>query len=157
MSLNVYHALLVSGQDFDTCARRVLHFFASTQLVRYDDIHIIREESCSAQSEKFQPLLELVIRRNRDRLKALLADLQTEGYTETASLLDLPQGFLSKTLHTIAHMEDGFFGIDAAFFDVDEFSLRLTSRRRQLINDQPEQCWLVNIRARSRDGGGFES
>ncbi len=157
MSLNVQHSFLVTGQNLDACITRLHHFFETTQLVRYDDIQTIREKSCPAQSEKFSLLLDQALQKNRDRLKALLDDLQVEGYTDITSLINLPQGFLSKTLHTIAHMEDGFFGIDAAFFDVDESSLRLTGRRRQLINDHPEECWLVTIKARSMDGDGFES
>ena len=78
------------------------------------------------------------------------------GYTTLADLLNLPQGYHSKILHTIAHMEDGFFGIDAGFFDLDELSYRLSEQRKGEIQQQPDRCWLLTIAASVTDSGGFE-
>lgn len=156
MNLRVSHTILVSGTDLSACEKRVLRFFDTTQLVHYDDIRIIREHSCSALDPTFQSLLDKALEKNRERLKSLLAELQAEGYTTLADLVDLPQGYLSKILHTLAHMEDGFFGIDADFFDLDESSYRLSRRRELEIRRQPGNCWLLSVAASSTGGNGFE-
>lgn len=156
MNLRVSHTLLISGEDLDSCIKRALHFFDTTQLVHYDNINIIKEQSCSALSESFQTLLDKALQENRNRLQGLLAELQADGYTTLSDLLDLPQGFHSKILHTIAHMEDGFFGIDAGFFDLDESSYRVSKRRKLKIQQQPDRCWLLTIAASSTGGNGFE-
>jgi len=156
MNLRVRHTLLVSGEDLAACTRRALHFFETTQLVHYDDIRVIEEHSCSARSRSFQTLLDEALQKNRERLKSLLAELQAEGYTTLIDLLDLPQGYQSNILHTIAHMEDGFFGIDAGFFDLDESSYRVSDQRQLEIRQQPDRCWLLTIAASSTGGNGFE-
>ena len=156
MNLRVCHTLLISGENLAACTRRALHFFDTTQLVHYDDINIVKNQSCSAQSDIFQPLLDEALQKNRDQLQDLLGELQADGYTTIADLLDLPQGFQSKILHTIAHMEDGFFGIDAEFFDLDESSYRLSERRKLEIRQQPDTCWLLTVAASSTGGNGFE-
>ncbi len=156
MTLHVSHTLLVTGNDLEACSRRALHFFNTSQLIRYDDVTIIKERSCSAISDTFQSLLTAALEENRDKLKGLLGELQEEGFTTLADLLHLPQGFHSKILHTVAHMEDGFFGIDAHFFDLDESSYRLSEKRKKEIDQQPERCWLLTIEASSSNSGGFE-
>ncbi len=156
MNLLVCHTLLISGKDLAACTKRALHFFKTTQLVHYDDIKIIEERCCSARSELFQTLLDEALLKNRERLKSLLAELQDDGYTTLIDLLDLPQGYQSKILHTIAHIEDGFFGIDAGFFDLDESSYRVSERRKLEIRQQPDRCWLLTIAASSTGGNGFE-
>jgi len=156
MNLRVRHTLLVSGEDLVFCTRRALHFFETTQLVHYDDIRVIEECSCSARSESFRTLLAEALQENRNRLENMLAELEADGYTTITDLLDLPQGYQSKILHTIAHMEDGFFGIDAGFFDLDESSYRVSERRKLEIRHQPDRCWLLTIAASSTGGNGFE-
>ncbi len=156
MNFHVCHTLLVSGEDLAACTKRVLHFFKTTQLVHYDDIKIIEERCCSARSGSFQTLLDEALLKNRERLKSLLAELQDDGYTTLTDLLDLPQGYQSKILHTIAHIEDGFFGIDAGFFDLDESSYRVSERRKVEIRQQPDSCWLLTIAASSTGENGFE-
>ncbi len=156
MNLRVRHTLLVSGEDLAACTKRALHFFETTQLVHYDDIRILEECSCSARSESFQTLLDEALQENRKRLKSLLTELEADGYTTLIDLLDLPQGYQSKILHTIAHIEDGFFGIDAGFFDLDESSYRVSERRKLEIRQQPDRCWLLTIAASSTGGNGFE-
>ncbi len=156
MNLRVRHTLLVSGENLAACTKRALHFFETTQLVHYDNIRILKEYSCSARSESFRTLLDEALQENRTRLKSLLAELQADGYTTLTDLLDLPQGYQSKILHTIAHIEDGFFGIDAGFFDLDESSYRISERRRVEIRQQPDSCWLLTIAASSTGGNVFE-
>ena len=156
MSFQASHTLLVSGEDLPACTKRALHFFESTKLVHYDHIEIINKHSCSALSDRFQPLLAEALQKNRDKLKSLVAELQTEGFTTLSDMVHLPHGYHSKILHTIAHMTDGFFGIDAAFFDLDESSYQLSAKRKLEIKQQPDMCWILTIMASSTDSGGFE-
>jgi len=156
MSFQVSHTLLISGKDLPVCTRRALHFFESTQLVHYDHIKIVKKRSCSALSDQFQPLLAEALQKNQDKLKSLVEELQTDGYTTLSAMVDLPHGYHSKILHTIAHMTDGFFGIDASFFDLDESSYQLSLQRKLEISQRPDTCWLLTIKASSTDSGGFE-
>ncbi len=156
MNLHVCHTLLISGESLEACSKRAFHFFKTTQLVHYNNIKIIRERSCSARSESFRPLLDEALLKNRNRLQKLVAELEADGYTTLTDLLDLPQGYQSKILHTIAHIEDGFFGIDAGFFDLDESSYRISERRKLEIRQQPDRCWLLTIAASSTDENDFE-
>lgn len=156
MNLLVSHILLLTGNDLGSCTRRALNFFERSQLVRYDDVVIVKERSYPATADAFAPLLDQALQENRNKLEKLLQELQEEGFKRLIDLLDLPQGFHSNILHTIAHMEDGFFGIDAYFFDLDESSYRLSERRKLQLRQQPEKCWLLTIEASSTDSGGFE-
>lgn len=157
MSFRISHTLLVSGEDFEHCKKRVVHFFKQSQLVRYDEIKVISEQSCCALAAAFQPLLENSLQKNHNKLQALLKELHDCGYATLADLMHLPQGYHSKILHTIAHMEDGFFGIDARFFDIDESSYQLSQQRLETIATHPETCWLLTIEAATMDSGnGFE-
>jgi len=156
MSFQSSHTLLISGNDLSACTGRALHFLESTQLIHYDHIKIIKEHSCSALSQQFQPLLARALQKNQNRLNSLVAELQAEGFTALSEMVHLPHGYHSKILHTIAHMTDGFFGIDAAFFDLDESSYQLSAQRKLEIKQQPDKCWLLTIQASSTDSGGFE-
>lgn len=156
MSLTIRHDLLVTGPDFESCSRRVHGFFSASQLVHYDNIEIDRARSCNGAGPSFRKQLNKALTGNQQVLAQLLGELQQAGCTRLEDLLTLPQGFQSKLVHTMAHMLDGFFGIDACFFDLDEVSYRLTENRRRQLEEQPEQCWLLGITAGSQDGQGFE-
>lgn len=156
MSFKVSHTFLISGTDLPECTSRALYFFDTTQLVHYDHIQIIQEHSCSALSDNFQPLLDKALDKNHTKLETLLKDLYDAGYETIPDLLHIPHGYPSKVLHTIAHITDGFFGIDAFFFDLDHSSYRLSELRKQEIKEQPDACWLLTIKASSMDGGIFE-
>jgi hypothetical protein len=156
MSFKVSHTFLVNGPDFPVCSQRVLHFFAKTQLVHYDHIEIIPEHSCSALSASFQTLLDKALQKNHAKLEMLLEELDDAGYKTVADLLYIPHGYPSKILHTIAHITDGFFGIDAFFLDLDQSSYRLSEQRRQEIKQQPGNWWILTVKASSMDGGIFE-
>ncbi len=156
MSLTVRHTFMVTGPDLDTCGRHVRFFLDTTQLVRYDSVEIDQEHSIRSTEPRFQQELDLVVAANQAILVELLGELRQEGYRQLDDLLTLPQGFQSKLLHIVSHLLDGFFGIDSRFFDLDEDSHRLTAKRRQQIRNNPDQCWLIGITARSATKQGFE-
>jgi hypothetical protein len=156
MILFVDHDMLVSGPDLATCERHARLFFAKSQLVHYDSVEIDRQHSANGTDPRFDELLRGAIVENRRILRDLLAKLQDEGCATLEDVLELPQGFKSKLLHTISHLLDGFFGIDSRFFDIDEMSHWLTEERQRLLAEHPEQCWLLRVKAQLVYGQGFE-
>jgi hypothetical protein len=157
MILSIEHTLMVSGPDIKTCGHRVQNFFEKSQLVRYDSIEIDRQNSFNGTAPQFKELLSKTIARNHEILADLLSKLKNESCHELEDLLQLPQGFQSKLLHTMSHLLDGFFGVDSHFFDIDEISHWLTENRRKKIKESPDECWLVSVKAKSVYGEGFES
>lgn len=156
MILSIEHFMLVNGADLDSCSQRVRNFFNKSQLVHYDLVEVDREKSVHGTDPGFENALNMAIAKNHAILADLLNKLKGEGYTEMGHLLELPQGFQSKLLHTMCHLLDGFFGVDSRFFDIDEISNWLTENRRQQIHKSPEECWLIHVNAKSFYGGGFE-
>ena len=153
MSVRVTHGLLVNGTDRAYCAGRVMDFFARTPLVRYDRVDVDRRRCLANGSEGFDRLLQKYLRLNQERTAALVRDLAAEGFATLDDLIRLPQGYPSKLLHTLAHLCDGFFGIDAAFYDLDESSCQLGPGRHQWLAAHPGQCWLITVQARVVDDG----
>lgn len=156
MILNIEHDILVSGANFSTCENRVRLYFEKSQLVHYDSIEIDPSRCMNATEPDFLKLLEEGIASNRLVLTELLAKLKNEGSTELEDLINLPQGFQSKLLHTMSHLLDGFFGIDTKFYDIDEISHWITEKRREEIAQSPHTCWLLQVKAQSVYGQGFE-
>jgi len=157
MILLIEHNLLVSGPDMRTCSRHVLSFFDKSQLVHYDSVEIDPEHSARGSDPRFEELLNKAINTNKEILEELLAKIKDEGCSELDDILNLPQGFQSKMLHTISHLLDGFFGVDSRFFDIDEISHWITENRQNEMNTNPEQCWLIRVKAKSVYGQGFET
>ena len=156
MILFAEHDMLMSGPDLATCERHVRLFFAKSQLVHYDSVEIDRHHSVNGADPRFKELIQAAIAENKRILGELLSKLQEEDCATLEDLLTLPQGFKSKLLHTISHLLDGFFGIDSRFFDIDEISHWLTEARQRQLGEQPEDCWLLRIKAQMVYGQGFE-
>jgi len=157
MILLIEHDLLVSGLDMETCSGHVLSFFDKSQLVRYDSVEIDPKSSAQGSEPRFVELLNRAINTNKEILEELLVTIKDEGCSKLDDILKLPQGFQSKMLHTISHLLDGFFGVDSRFFDIDEISHWITENRQNEINTNPEQCWLIRVKAKSVYGQGFET
>ncbi len=96
------------------------------------------------------------MQKNKETVAELLAKLKEEGCSKVDDILHLPQGFQSKILHTISHLLDGFFGVDSRFFDIDEISHWITENRQNEINENPEKCWIIRVKAQLVYGEGFE-
>lgn len=156
MILSVEHTMLANGPDQATCEHRVRLFFEKSQLVHYDSIEIDSKRCINAAAPEFEQLVVEAVAGNRQVLSDLLDKLTKEGCENLQDILDLPQGFQSKLLHTMSHLLDGFFGIDSKFYDIDEISHWLTDSRRKQITESPETCWLVKVKALLNYGQGFE-
>lgn len=143
MRLDVPQWFLASARDFASARALVLRFLDRTQLVHFDAVRVVEAESCSGADHGFWPLLEQGLAGNRQVLEKLLGELRAAGVLDLKDLLSLPQGLESKIFHTMAHLLDGFFGIDSRLFILPEDSHRLSDGLRRQITELPEDFWLV--------------
>jgi hypothetical protein len=141
------HEILVRGSDFDTCKKKVLHFFEKYQLVRYSYIYILKDESLSAASPDFEGRLQKAILNNRQIVHDLIKELQGEGVITLDDLQELPQGYKSKMLHTVTHFLDGFFGIDTYFYNLEDDSHWVSEELHKKIEASPSGYWLLALEA----------
>ena len=144
--------MLVDGPDFDTCRHRVERFFARTILVKYDSVQVVAEKSCNGADPQFWQKVEQGIAENRSLAAELLAELKNAGLTDINNLADLPQGYPSKTLHTLAHLLDGFFGVDSHFYNLNDDSHWLSEPQKNKIEQSPDTHWLIHVEASSKTG-----
>ena len=149
MDLQASHEILVIGVDLETCRQKTLRFFAKNILVRYDSITIVEAESVNGEHPRFWERVEAGEAANRMTLANMLADLKAEGFQQLDDIMQLRQGYQSKIFHTIAHLLDGFFGIDSALYNLEDDSHWLSSVRRQQIQAALHTCWLLKVAGRS--------
>lgn len=147
MILEVSHRILAMVPDFSRSCRHVEGFLERTSLVHYDTVQVVAEESCPGSDQRFFPWLDQGIAENRLVLDTLLGELLATGSKELTDLARLPQGFESKILHTIAHLADGFFGIDSRFYSLPEDSHWLSPTLRSEIKNSPDDFWLIKVNA----------
>jgi hypothetical protein len=146
-SVEARHEFLVDGEDLDACARRIRTFLDSYQLVRYGSIEIVRERSLPAAEPGFSLRLDEALGENAGRVRAFLDELRQDGFERMEQLEEMPQGYQSKTLHTLTHLLDGFFGIDSFFYNLVEGSHGLTGEMRARIEAAPQGYMLVVVKA----------
>jgi hypothetical protein len=139
------HKVLVAGESFAHCTQQVHRFFDLTSLVIYDCIEVRREQSCSGLDAIFPAKLEEAVNENRRLVREFTADLEKAGVRGTADLPAVEQGFVSKTLHILAHFLDGFVGIDSHFYNLLDDSHWLPPRTAAAIIENPGRHWLVHL------------
>lgn len=147
MRLEVFHNILMIGPDAKACKDYVLRFFAKTPLVRYDSLNILESEIFPATVPEFWRRLDEGIAENRKTVSDLLAELREAGTKSLEDLLTLPQGFQSKIVHTVAHLLDGFIGIDSLFYNMVEDSHWVSDQLRQEMRENPADYWLLQVEA----------
>ena len=143
MKLEASHELLAIGPDFAAAKSYVLRFFDKTQLVRYDSVAVAADQAVSAEHATFWDRIEQGMAANRQVLAELLEELKESGVFSLGDLEELPQGYQSKTIHTVAHLLDGFFGIDTVFYNLVEDCHWLSATLRQEILADPSEYWLI--------------
>ncbi len=151
--MKVSHWMIVEGDGFSACEHRVRRFFARTDLVHYETIEISQQEALRGDSPDFIHQLDQAISANRGVVKTLLAELAAEGVRGFADLHTLEQGVASKLFHTVAHLVDGFFGIDTVCYNLEEDSHWVSAAMHERIAADPASFWLLKIRAGV--GGGI--
>lgn len=147
MTMTKTHWLLSTADNFSMARDSVRAFFKNNMLLNYDAVTIVEEDSCSAKSDEFWPALDEGLAANRQVLAGLIEDLRGEGCREIADLMVLPMGYPSKVLHIIAHLLDGFIGIDSVFYNLREDSNWLSDGLRAIIRQDPERYWLIRVEA----------
>lgn len=147
MKFKITHKILTMKPDFEKSAAHVLRFLDHTSLVQYDAVRVVAAHSCSGADARFWPSLELGQRDNRQVLTKLIGELQATGVKEFNDLQAMPQGFPSKIFHTMAHLLDGFFGIDSKFYSLQEDSHWLGDSLRKQIESTPDDFWLITVEA----------
>jgi hypothetical protein len=132
------HIFLVEAESPEQALSQVVKFLSSYQLVRYDRFEVKREEIISVHDERFWEVLEKGLQKNYEILQGFIGELKSEGYQLVDDLRSLPQGYLSKLVHLIAHFVDGFFSVDSYFYNLIEDSHFLSPylKRRILIGRQ---------------------
>jgi len=128
------HIFLVEAESHEQVLSQVVKFLSSYQLVRYDRFEVKREGIISVQDERFWEVLEKGLQKNYEILQGFIGELKSEGYQSVDDLRSLPQGYLSKLVHLIAHFVDGFFSVDSYFYNLIEGSHFLSPylKRRML-------------------------
>jgi len=147
MKLIVRHLLLTLAPDFDHASSLVRRFFQRTQLVHYDALEVLREESVSNAQPEFWERLEQGIRANQEVVAALLAELAEAGVRRLDDLTLLPKGYQSKLIHTLAHLLDGFIGIDTVFYNLVDDDHAVSEELRREIRATPGDYWLIEVQA----------
>jgi len=147
MGITKTHWLLCAGDDFAAARDTVLSFFKKSILLFYDDIVAVEAASYSAADERFWEELTEGIAANRLILRGFLDELQAEGCREIDDLSALPLGYPSKVLHLIAHLLDGFIGIDSVFYNLLEDSHWLSEGLGDTIRQSPSRYWLIRVEA----------
>ena len=146
--LEISHDILIAGPDFESCRQKVEHFFDRTMLIRYDRVLIPESDSVNAGTEEFWPRLQQGLAANQQVLREFLGNLEEEGFRTVADLESLEKGYLSKTLHTVAHLQDGLIGIDSRLYNFEEDSHSVSRGLQQKIAAAPGDYWILRVMGR---------
>jgi hypothetical protein len=146
--LEVLHDILIAGSNFETCQQQVLRFFGRTMLIRYDGVVVLESESINGDDEKFSSRMMEGLTANHKVLREFIANMQLEGFTSLDDLYGLEKGYLSKLLHIIAHLVDGFIGIDSRFYNLVEDSHGVSRNLQQQITAAPENYWILRVKGK---------
>jgi len=120
-NLEISHDILLAGADFESCRKRVERFFDRTMLIRYDEVLVLENESIGGTEKEFSTRLHL------------------QG---------VEKGYVSKVFHTIAHLLDGFIGIDSRFYNLEEDSHDISRDLQQNILAVPHNYWIIKVKGR---------
>jgi len=151
--LEISHDILITGSDFESCRQQVERFFKRTTLIRYDEVLVSENESLKGTDVNFPARIAAGLKANRKVLGEFLANLKEEGFSSLDDLQSLEKGYLSKILHTIAHLQDGFFGIDSRFYNLEEDSHGISRHLQQKITATPHGYWILRVRGRIASPG----
>lgn len=145
LGLNVEKRLfLVEAKELTGAQHKVKRFLEETTLVIFEYIEFTNKCYNGGQRE-FYDLIDMGISQNKKVLKEIVRELVDEGYKEIMDVLYIPQGYISKLIHTIAHILDGFIGIDTYFFNLEESSHWISKPMYQKIKKTPNNYWVLEI------------
>ncbi len=151
------HIFLVEAEDEAQGIQQVQHFLQSTQLIQCADFVVVNEDICAATQEIFIDLLQQKETENMKFAASQLTTLRDEGISTLEDLLTMKEGYLTKVLHTLSHILDGFIGVDSVMYNLVEDSHRVSSTLQEVISSQPERYWLIPIRTGSASSSVFHT
>ena len=140
------HMILCHG-DFMSARQHTMNFFAETMLLNYDKVEVVEDKSCSAANSLFWSHIESGISQNKKLVEVYLRELEDAGCRRIADLGNIEPGYPSKVLHILAHLMDGFIGIDSVFYNLPEDSHWLSEALCSKIKAEPDSYWLLQVRA----------
>jgi hypothetical protein len=146
--LEVSHDILIAGSDFESCRQSVIRFFARTMLIRYDEVLVKEKESVTGGGEEFWNRVREGLGANQEVLGKFLANLKEEGFLSLDDLQGLEKGYLSKILHIIAHLQDGFIGVDSRFYNLEEDSHGVSRDLQRKMQATPGRYWILRVTGR---------
>jgi hypothetical protein len=146
--LEVLHDILIAGSDFKSCQKQMLRFFDRTMLIRYDEVEVLENESIHAGTEDFSNRMTEGLAANQKVLREFIVNMQQEGFSSLDDLHGLEKGYISKLLHIIAHLVDGFIGIDSRFYNLVEDSHGVSRNLWQQITTAPENYWILRVKGK---------
>jgi hypothetical protein len=147
-NLEISHDILIAGSDFESCRQRVKQFFGRTMLIRYDEVLVMENDSLNGTEKNFWGRIQEGLAANQKVLGEFLANLKAEGFMTLDDLKSLEKGYLSKILHTIAHLQDGFIGIDSRFYNFEEDSHGVSRDTQKKISATPENYWIIRVKGK---------
>lgn len=139
------HKLLLAGNSYENCTQQVHKFFDLTSLVIYDCIEAMEVKSSSGLDVDFVDTIHAAEQRNHQTVQELIEELSKSGILKTHDFHNIEQGYLSKTLHVLSHLLDGFIGIDSFFYNLLDDSHWLSESTARLIQKDPAHYWLIHI------------
>jgi hypothetical protein len=146
MDYPISHYFLVRSQSGPLAGRHVERYLHNNQLICYAEFHVLPEEIINGTDASFWETLEHGLAANASFAWRMLEHLKEEGVTTLEQLPDLHQGYLTKVLHTLTHLLDGFIGIDSVFYNLVEDSHRVSDGLATTIRATPDHHWLVPVR-----------
>lgn len=146
MEYPISHYFLVRSQTAALAGRHVERYLDGNQLISYAEFFVRAEEVLNGGDALFRETLVLGLAANESFARRMLAHLKEEGVTSLDQLPDLRQGYVTKILHTLTHLLDGFIGIDSVFYNLVEDSHRVSEELEAAIQSSPTEYWLVPVR-----------
>jgi hypothetical protein len=145
-NLEISHDILLAGSDFESCRKRVKRFFDRTMLIRYDEVLASENESINGAEKEFRQRLQEGLTANHQAVGDLLKNLKDEGFDLLEDIQGVEKGYVSKIFHTIAHLLDGFIGIDSRFYNLEEDSHGISPDLQQKIAAAPDNYWILKVK-----------
>lgn len=146
MNIESRHIFLVQAERRQDAVSQVIHFLQTTELVSYGLLKVEETGVMVGNNDAFWDVLNRGVERNRQFSSQLLKELQQNGVHEVTDLLTISLGYPSKLLHILAHMMDGFVGIDSFFYNLVEDSHWLGNGLETVIRKTPDQFWLIPVK-----------
>ena len=142
----ISHLFLVEAESPQEGTEQVEHYLKGNQLITYSDLVIRPEEIIGSKEGRFWPMLEKGIAKNMDFALSLVETLKDEGVETLDGLVQMEEGYLTKLLHTLTHLLDGFIGVDSVFYNLVEDSHRISRTLKMSVDTECEKYWLIPVR-----------